>query len=149
VDENHGLPVKWNEFIKNPNPQFPVEGISYEAFDPETNSPIPGTFVAGWSREASSGLVGLARKDGERGARAVSTYLNTQPPILNEASLFSRLEQRLAAIPHRVITKEDVYRLAEIEAAEAARLGVEDFKFCANEDMLAAIEQADAVKSGR
>jgi ferredoxin--NADP+ reductase len=149
VDENHGLPVKWNEFIKNPNPHFPVEGISYEAFDPEKNSPIPGTFVAGWSREASSGLVGLARKDGERGARAVSAYLKTRPALQDESALFGRLEQRLVAIPHRVITKEDVYRLAEIEAAEAARLGVEDFKFCANEDMLAAIEQADAVKSGR
>ncbi len=144
VDETHGLPVKWNEFIKNPNPRFPVDGISFEAFDPDTNSPIPCTFVAGWSREASSGLVGLARKDGERGARAVAAYLQTQPVQTDTAGVLARLQKRLEAIPHRVIVKEDVYRLAEIEAAEAARLGLEDFKFCSNEDMLAAIEQAYA-----
>lgn len=147
VDENHGLPVRWNEFIKNPEPLFPVEGISYEAYDPDKQSPIPGTFVAGWSREASSGLVGLARKDGERGARAVCAYLRTRPPQAEREVVLARLQERLAAIPHRVIIKEDVYRLAEIEAAEAVRLGVEDFKFCSNEDMLAAIERADAIRS--
>lgn len=27
VDETFGLPVEWNEFVKNPNPRFPVDGI--------------------------------------------------------------------------------------------------------------------------
>ena len=62
VDENFGLPVRKNEFVKNPNPRFPVDGISFEAYDPNLDRPIERVFVAGWSREASSGLVGIARK---------------------------------------------------------------------------------------
>jgi len=67
VDDSLGLPVEWNAFVKNPEPRFPVDGISYEAYDPEKKAPIEGVFVAGWSREASNGLVGVARKDGEHG----------------------------------------------------------------------------------
>ena len=29
VDDTFGLPVQWNEFVKNENPRFPIEGISY------------------------------------------------------------------------------------------------------------------------
>ena len=72
VDESFGLPVASNEFIKNPTPRFPVDDLSYEAFDAATNSIIPDVFVGGWSRQASDGLVGLARKDGTNAARAVS-----------------------------------------------------------------------------
>ena len=35
VDENFGLPIEWNEFVKNPAPLYPVKDASYEAFDPE------------------------------------------------------------------------------------------------------------------
>ena len=56
VDEEFGLPVRWNEFVKNPEPRFPVDGASYEAYDPETEKPVEGVFVAGWSREANSWL---------------------------------------------------------------------------------------------
>jgi len=54
VDDTFGLPVEWNEFVKNQNPRFPIDGISYE-------SPFEDVFVGGWSRQASSGLVGSAR----------------------------------------------------------------------------------------
>ena len=49
VDESFGLPTEWNEFVKNKEPRFPVDGISYE-------STIEGVFVGGWSRKASEGL---------------------------------------------------------------------------------------------
>ena len=71
VDETFGLPVRGNAFVKNPQPRFPVAGLSYEVFDPVAEQPLPGLFVAGWSREASTGLVGAARKDGTNGAQAV------------------------------------------------------------------------------
>ncbi len=136
VDENFGLPVQWNAFVKNPNPIYPVDGISYEAFDPEANKPIEGIFVAGWSREASSGLVGVARKDGERGARAVLQYLETVhiPPEAANA-----LKQRLAQLGKPVVTKDDIARLEEAERAEAERQGLEEFKFAKNEEMLEAM----------
>jgi ferredoxin--NADP+ reductase len=46
VDESFGLPTEWNEFIKNKEPRFPIDGISFE-------STIEGVFVGGWSRKAS------------------------------------------------------------------------------------------------
>ncbi len=71
VDEAFGLPTEWNEYVKNENPLYPVDGISYEAFDPQAGKPIEGVFVGGWSRKASDGLVGYARKDGIHAAKAV------------------------------------------------------------------------------
>ena len=56
VDESFGLPVEWSEYVKSPTPQFPIDGESYEAFDPEQNAPLQGVFVAGWSRSASDGV---------------------------------------------------------------------------------------------
>ncbi len=138
VDESFGLPVKWNEFVKNPQPRFPVEGISYEAFDPESGQPLEGIFVAGWSREASTGLVGLARKDGERAARAVEQYLETLPPGAT-AGAPKALEQRLLELNKPVVRKEDIARLEAIEEAEAERQGLEEFKFASNEEMLEAM----------
>jgi ferredoxin/flavodoxin---NADP+ reductase len=139
VDETFGLPVQWNEFVKNPAPRFPVDGYSYEAYDPQTQQPLEGIFVAGWSREASSGLVGVARKDGESGARAVLQYLKGLPPSNGSQSVLEGLEQRLAALGKPVISKSDVARLDAVEQAEARRRGLEEYKLSTNEEMLAAI----------
>jgi len=78
VDEEFGLPIQWNEFVKHPQPRYPIDGVSYEAYDPQTEEPVEGVFVAGWSREASSGLVGIARKDGESGAKVMLRYLESK-----------------------------------------------------------------------
>lgn len=142
VDEAFGLPVKWNEFVKNPHPSYPVDGLSYEAYDPEKEQPIEGTFVAGWSREASSGLVGVARKDGENGARAALQYLQAQPPLLNEEAALEGFEKLLKKYGHPVVNKEDVRRLEEIERAEAERLGVVEVKMKSNEEMLKSLGMA-------
>ncbi len=139
VDEGFGLPVEWNEFVKNPEPRFPVAGLSYEAFDPESGKPLEGVFVAGWSREASSGLVGVARKDGENGAKALLQYLETQPVTEGHALALDRLKSLLAHTGKRVVSKEDVVKLEEFEQAEAARLGLEEVKLKTNEEMLAVI----------
>jgi ferredoxin--NADP+ reductase len=139
VDDAFGLPVRWNAFVKNPTPCFPVEGISYEAFDPDSSRPIDRIFVAGWSREASSGLVGVARKDGESGARAVLEYLQTAPPLLNIQSVLDDLHQRLARLDKPIITKPDLWKLETAESAQAARLGLPAFKFTSNEEMFAVL----------
>lgn len=80
VDDSFGLPTEWGEFIKNPTPRYPMEGNSYEAFDPASGQPIEDVFVAGWSRKASDGLVGVARKDGTLGAQALMQYLAATEP---------------------------------------------------------------------
>ena len=141
VDEDFGLFVKWNEFVKNPNPRFPVNGLSYEAYDPEKEHPIEGVFVAGWSREASSGLVGVARKDGENGAQAVLEYLQTLPPVEDPKKTLGNLQERLGNLNKPVITKAAWRLLEKVEKQEAERLGLEEFKYLTNKDMLAVIEQ--------
>jgi ferredoxin--NADP+ reductase len=137
VDETFGLPVKWNSFVKHPEPRYPVGGLCYEAYDPDQNCPVEGVFVAGWSREASTGLVGAARKDGTQGAQAVLQYLRGQPPLAGDR--LDVLRERLKALPRPVVTKDDWQRLEAAERAEAARLGLPEFKFAANEEMLAAM----------
>ena len=73
VDDSFGLPVQWNAFVKNASPLCPIDEISFEVFDHENALPIPGIFVAGWSREASSGLVGVARAKMVNGGQKLSS----------------------------------------------------------------------------
>jgi ferredoxin/flavodoxin---NADP+ reductase len=140
VDENFGLSVRWNEFVKNPTPRFPVNGLCYEAYDQDRDRPLEQIFVAGWSREASSGLVGVARKDGENGAQAVLAYLNCITPPNDPEQILEAVRQRMLQLETRVVTGEDVARLEAIERAEAERLGLEEYKFSTNKEMLSVIE---------
>lgn len=141
VDPSLGLPVEWGAYVTNPHPRFPVDGESYEAYDPATESPLTGIFVAGWARRPSKGLVGTARKDGTRGAEAVLMYLHTLEPLSAE-----EIEARVAAFRHYledldkpIVTRDDWLRLEEIERAEAERRGVPEFKFATTEEMLAVL----------
>ncbi len=142
VDEEFGLPVRWNEFVKNPEPRFPIDGASYEAYDPETEKPVEGVFVAGWSREASSGLVGVARKDGELGAQAVLQYLETLSPGENKSQDLEEFRARISQLDKHVVTKDEWQRLEAIERAEAEQLGLEEYKFSSNEEMMEAIKKS-------
>lgn len=142
VDPTFGLPVEWNAFVKNPEPRYPINGISYEVYDPEAGAPIEGVFVAGWAREASSGLVGVARKDGTQGAQALLQYLQATQRPLSAAELAERiatLEQRLRQLGKPIVTADDWRRLEEAERAEAEKRGLDFFKFATNEEMLAVI----------
>jgi len=136
VDDTFGLPVEWNEFVKNPAPAFPVDGLSYEAFDPQAGQPIQGVFVGGWSRKASDGLVGYARKDGTNAARAVWKFLQTRQPI---SGALEAVAQKVKRLPKPVVAKDDITRLEAIETAEAHKRGLEEFKFASNEEMLVAM----------
>jgi len=136
VDETFGLPIEWNEFVKSPAPKYPVDGLSYEAFDPQAGKPIEGVFVGGWSRKASDGLVGYARKDGINAARAVWEYLQTKGP---DDSTLGTILARVKELPKPVVTKDDIKKLEAVEAEEAQKRGLEEFKFSSNEDMLRAM----------
>jgi ferredoxin--NADP+ reductase len=139
VDVNFGLPVRGNEYVKNPEPRFPVDGLSYEVYDPEVGKPIEGFFLAGWSRKASSGLVGVARKDGENAADAMLQYLHTLPMVADESPVLDRLEDALKNSGKEIVSKKDVARLVAVEQSEADRLGLEDYKMETNDEMFAAI----------
>ena len=136
VDETFGLPVQWNEFVKNENPRYPVEGISYEAFDPQADQPIEGVFVGGWSRQASHGLVGYARKDGINAAKAVEQFLQT---LQSDAPEIESLIPKIRNLNKPVVTNDDIKRLEAVENEEARKRGLEEFKFASNEEMLRAM----------
>lgn len=137
VDDTFGLPVAWNEFVKNPQPQFPVDGFSYETYDPERKTPIQGVFVAGWSREASSGLVGEARKDGRNGATAVLAYLQTLGN--NLCHPLEELQTRLLQSGAKYIDKAAWLKIEAAAAQIAKDQNLPEFKFPTNEEMLAII----------
>jgi ferredoxin--NADP+ reductase len=129
VDEAFGLPVEWNEFVKNKTPRFPIDGISFES----TSEDI---FVGGWSRQASTGLVGYARKDGTNASKAVMQYLQTKQPIQPN---LEAVTAKVKSLGKPIVMKDDIKRLEAIELAEAKKLGLEEFKFGNNDDMLQAM----------
>jgi ferredoxin--NADP+ reductase len=139
VEDGFGLPVRWNAFVKHAEPRFPVDGLSYEAYDPDMGRPVERVFVAGWSREASSGLVGVARKDGENGAQAVLAYLADLPELKDPQSVLDNLNDHLERQGKPLVRKEHLWQLEEAERVEAARRGVETFKFGDNAEMFAAM----------
>ncbi len=138
VDEGFGLPVKGSEYLKYPEPRFPIDGNSYEVYDPGDNDCLAGgIFVAGWSRKASDGLVGVARRDGTMGSKAVLAYLETQPPL--EQLSLDCVTERIEKIPKPVVTKVELARLEAVELEHARQLGLEEFKFSTNQEMFEAM----------
>ncbi len=146
VDEPFGLPIRHNAFVKNPNPRFPVDGLSFEAYDPDLNRPISRVFLAGWSREASSGLVGVARKDGENGARAVLEYLHTQPRLVDPVSVIEEFKAKLNGLNKPIVQKPDLLKLAEAEEIEAGKSGLPAYKYATNDEMLEILGYKRAVR---
>jgi len=134
VDSGLGLPIAGSEFAKNPSPRFPIDGNSYEANDPKGEQDLSDIFVAGWARKASTGLVGIARRDGTNGAKAVLQFLATRPAI--DDNPLKNLEKRLHRLGKPAVAKECLGRLLEAEHQKALQLGVDDFKFLHNQEML-------------
>jgi ferredoxin--NADP+ reductase len=138
VDESLGLPLdKWGDFAKAPSPRFPIDDLSYEAYNPQNAELLDGIFLAGWAREASSGLVGSARKDGTNGAKAVQAYLEGKSA--SGADAVSQLAARVSASGQPVVHKAHIQALEAAEAAKAEELDLHEFKYLSNEDMLAAM----------
>jgi ferredoxin--NADP+ reductase len=144
VDETLGLPCTGTEYVRNPNPDPENPGDeAYQVFDPATGKVCDGLFVIGWSRQASDGVVGKAKQDGERGMAVVNRYLAKA-----EANTASGWEDRLAKFRQlltdrgvRTIDYSDVQKLESVEREKAQELGVEFFKYKTDEDMLAAIDR--------
>ena len=138
VDAEFGLPVDHGNFITTPEPKYPVDGISYEVYNPELCAECEDIFVSGWARKASEGIVGLARKDAERGAGAMLGYLSGLP-MQAEPEAQTAID-RLPGLGKRVVIKADLDRLAEVEQEKATELGLPEFKFGSHEAMLDVME---------
>jgi len=138
VDAGFGLPVAHGNFITTSKPRFPVDGISYEVYNEDLCSTCEDIFVSGWARVAGEGVVGLARKDAERGARALVQYLETKEP---ESPLgMAQVMEKLSVIDKPIVSFGGLQVLWTAEEKIAAENGLPEFKFDTQEEMLRIIK---------
>jgi len=94
-DPNIGLPMGPHGYATEPDSPASPEP-NFKLWNPQTNQPIPGRFVVGWARRASTGLVGIARHDGELGAAQAIEYANNtpDPDTLTEPQILALLQKK-------------------------------------------------------
>ena len=138
ADPNVGLPFSKDSYVTNPD-SAAGEHAAYEVFDPATGKTLTGTYVVGWARKASEGLVGVARFDAEKGAEHVLRYLEaTGDRVTPSPDEIARVFARRGL---RVADKTELAFLGRAEAAEAKARGLASFKYSEDEKMLAVIEE--------
>jgi ferredoxin/flavodoxin---NADP+ reductase len=140
VDDGFGLPVAHGNFVTNPEPRFPVDGISYEVYNPDLCARCEDIFVSGWARSAGEGIVGLARKDAERGAKAVLAYLDSLD-LFVETRVDAALE-RLPALDKTIVDLADLEKIWNAEQKIAAERGLPAFKFPSQKALLRVIKES-------
>jgi ferredoxin--NADP+ reductase len=136
-DAQIGLPMGRDGYSTRPNPEHPNDP-SFEVWEPGAGSVQAGRFVAGWARQASTGLVGIARHDGEVGANKAIEYVKqlADTDTLSGAEVQAQLE--LKGI--RVATKVDLGLLGKAEC-RMAQAGQPSLRaFAENEAMFNAMD---------
>jgi ferredoxin/flavodoxin---NADP+ reductase len=150
VDASLGLPFHRGAFITNPAvlPSDP-NPAQYQPFNPETKQVLDGVFVIGWSRNASVGLVGVAKQDAERGMKVVNEYLAAkegfEPEIVQQK--IERVLDKLEENNVSFVTKEDIAVLEANEREEAKARNTWEYKYCTDEEMLEIIAAPRAAAS--
>jgi len=139
-DPTVGLPFGPYGYVTNPDGNGP--GARYEVFDPQTGKAWEGVYVVGWARNASEGLVGIARHDGETGAAHVLQYLAGKPE--QSSASVTQISDVLKQKRIRFVTKSDLPFLYTAEENEAKARGLSWFKFSDDDEMLSVIEQMKA-----
>ena len=141
ADPTLGLPYGNSGYVTSSTSSDPKQP-SYEVFDPQTGKTVEGTYVVGWARKASEGLVGIARHDGEQGAMHVLKYL--EGVAETHAAPVEEILRSLQQKDLSIVTKPDLEYLIAAEEKEAQERGLPWFKFAEDEAMLKAIEKAKA-----
>jgi len=139
-DPDIGLPMGPEGYATRPAED--PEAASFEVWDPAAGEAHPGRFVVGWARKASTGLAGLARHDGEEGARKALEYVQTvSDPYTLSASA---IRDQLAAKSLRIVEKPDLILLAQAEQRLGAVAAPNSFHFKEEEEMFQAIDEEKA-----
>jgi len=139
VDKDFCIPTYNDMYLAAPQARFPVSGVSYEAYDPDAQRIVERVFLAGWARQASTGLVGVARRDGENGADAVLHYLGSQPPMRDVENVLEKFESRLEETHQRIVNKSRLAKLEQAEKEQAEKRSLPEFKFPTNDEMFTAM----------
>jgi ferredoxin--NADP+ reductase len=142
VDPSVGLPTGPGGYATNPD-ESDAKRAAYEVFDPKASKVVPGTYVVGWARKASEGLVGVARHDAEQGAAHILKYLESAEDRPGASP--EEVQRWLASKGQYVVPKEDLPYLQRAEEKQAQERGVSYFKYGDDVVMLAAIEEAKTV----
>jgi ferredoxin/flavodoxin---NADP+ reductase len=150
VDASLGLPFNRGAFITSPEvlPGDP-NPAQYQAFNPETKQALDGIFVIGWSRNASVGLVGVAKQDAERGIKVVNRYLALKEGMEAEVvqHKIERVLDKLEENKVSFVTKDDLAVLEAREKEEAQKLNTWEYKYSSDDDMLEIIAAPRAAAS--
>ena len=149
VDASLGLPFSRGAFVTNPE-KLPGDPnpAAYQPYDPETKRVLDSIFVAGWSRNASVGLVGVAKQDAERGMKVVNGYLARQEG-LSSGDMEAKIEALIDLLNKKgvaIVTKEDIELLESAEHEEARARKTWDFKYTSDEKMLEVIAARKAAR---
>jgi len=150
VDGSLGLPYARGAFVTNPaelsgdpNPAH------YQPYDPASTQVLEGIYVIGWSRNASVGLVGVAKQDAERGMKVINVYLTSkegfEPEVIERKveAVLDKLEENKVSY----VTKDDVALLEAGEKQEAKKRNTWEHKYATDEEMLEIISAPKAVAS--
>ncbi len=142
VDSAIGLPFSRGAFVTNPEtlPGNPSPSL-YQSYDPGTRKVLEGIYLVGWSRNASVGLVGVAKKDAETGMKVVNGILASKEgfavAVIDQkiTTLVNKLEQNKVSF----VTKPDIELLEAVEKEEARKRSTWEYKFSTDEEMLKVI----------
>jgi len=139
VDSSLGLPFSRGAFVTNlaelpgdPNPAH------YQPYDPATKQVLQGIYLIGWSRNASVGLVGIAKKDAEQGMKVVNADLAAregfEPAVIDQKieAVMEKLEENNVSY----ITKDDIAVLEAKEREEAKKRNSWEYKYASDDEML-------------
>ncbi len=138
VDPTVGLPFGKDGYVTNPD-TAEAERAAYEVFDPAGGKVVEGTYVVGWARKASEGLVGKARFDAEQGATHILKHLESAPARMSAAT--EEIRAALARKGVALVGKEQLPYLGRAEDKQARARSLHSFKFADDAEMLRAIEE--------
>jgi ferredoxin--NADP+ reductase len=144
-DPQIGLPMGPDGYATKPDTEQ-TGGPSYEVFDPAGGAVHPGRFVVGWARKASTGLAGIARHDGELGAKKAIEFLKDRP----DPGTMSEEEIRswLTAKGIRTVDKHDLALLAQAEQRAGEISLPNSFNYFDIDRMFKAIDEERARAEG-
>jgi len=147
VDESLGLPSNNGAFVTNPHhTDHQPDDALFEAYDPSAGRVLDDVFVTGWARQASVGLVGIAKRDGDWCAQVVLRRLAGKPaaPLGTAQASLEELRRLIVSRQPVVVDGRSLALLTRAEEEEAIRLGSAEFKFGTNEEMISAIYRQQA-----
>jgi ferredoxin--NADP+ reductase len=137
-DANIGLPMGKDGYATRPDESATGKPV-FEVWDSSASRVFPGRFVAGWARLASTGLVGIARHDGEMCATEAIEFLKDSQDgdTLSEDEIRNRLEAKGL----QTVDKMDLALLARAEERERLAHPSGTYNYRENAAMLKAIAE--------